>query len=354
MSKDQASPHFGHWSLGAVFALLALAAAAISLSLNIAFGLQTSVLAALVFALSDCAKIMLPMVSAALGRWDLRRRIAWGVAVAISVTAALSSLLEGEAQRLKDSQTAAHLARDARAGIDRAQQELAAIKEPLSVTALRSLLDEARARADREAAPRRVRSQMRGGESGSRTACGAARDGRTPRGAASATRRGGKTAAKTNPETALGASDTLAALTGGDKARIATSHQHRDLHRHADHSGAARHLQRRWGCHPPAEPGPLGPFKTLRRNPKSLHRQHRHSAKSAKAVANRAYYLGRLEREFPALAARIHTGELSVYRASIKAGLRKPPARNWTQPDAYHSEPPKSGPKRTASRASAP
>jgi hypothetical protein len=31
-----------------------------------------------------------------------------------------------------------------------------------------------------------------------------------------------KSAATTNPETALGASDTLAALTGGDKTRIAT------------------------------------------------------------------------------------------------------------------------------------
>jgi hypothetical protein len=61
-------------------------------------------------------------------------------------------------------------------------------------------------------------------------------------------------------------------------------------------------------------------------------------AKPAKAVANRAYYLGRLEREFPALAARTRTGELSVYRASIEAGLRKPPARNWAQPDAYRSK----------------
>jgi hypothetical protein len=151
MTADHASPHFGHWCLGALFALLALFAGAISLSLNIAFGLQTSVVAALVFALSDCAKIMLPMVSAALGRWDLRRRMAWGVAVAISVTAALSSLLESEAQRLKDSDAAAHLARDARAGIDRARQDLAAIKEPLSTPALRALLDEARVRADREA-----------------------------------------------------------------------------------------------------------------------------------------------------------------------------------------------------------
>jgi hypothetical protein len=64
MSTDHGSPHFGHWCLGALFALLALAAGAIALSLNITFGLQTSVVAALVFTLSDCAKILLPMVSA--------------------------------------------------------------------------------------------------------------------------------------------------------------------------------------------------------------------------------------------------------------------------------------------------
>jgi hypothetical protein len=74
--------------------------------------------------------------------------------------------------------------------------------------------------------------------------------------------------------------------------------------------------------------------------------------KPAKAVANRAYYLSRLEREFPALAARTRTGELSVYRASIQAGLRKPPARNWAQPNAYHAKPLPSALKQTASRAS--
>jgi hypothetical protein len=58
--------------------------------------------------------------------------------------------------------------------------------------------------------------------------------------------------------------------------------------------------------------------------------------KPAKIVANRAYYLSRLEREFPVLAARIRTGELSVYRAAIEAGMRKPPARNWARPEAYH------------------
>jgi hypothetical protein len=105
-----------------------------------------------------------------------------------------------------------------------------------------------------------------------------------------------------------------------------------------------RNLWRSWSCSPPsaatalpssAGPGSLGLSKPLRRNPGNRAPVSASIAKPVKAVANRAYYLGRLEREFPALAARIHTSELSVYRASIEAGLRKPPARNWTQPDAY-------------------
>jgi hypothetical protein len=328
-----------------LFTLLALAAGAISLSLNIAFGLQTSVLAALVFALSDCAKIMLPMVSAALGRWDLRRRMAWAVAVAISVTAALSSLLESEAQRLKDNDAAAHLARDARADIDRARQDLAAIKEPLSTPALRSLLDEAKARADREAGrggcgPRCEAARAEAAQLVARLGMAERRE------AMQAQLVDARTAAMTNPETALGASDTLAALTGGDRTRIATLISIAIsiamliiLELLATFSGdGAAILRRAWLARPvqtaPAQSGKPAPVSA------SL-------AKPAKAVANRAYYLSRLEREFPALAARIHTGELSVYRASIEAGLRKPPARNWAQPDAYRVKPPKPALKQT-------
>jgi hypothetical protein len=326
-----------------LFTLLALAAGAISLSLNIAFGLQTSVVAALVFALSDCAKIMLPMVSAALGRWDLRRRMAWGVAVAISVTAALSSLLESEAQRLKDSQAAMHLARDARAGIERAHQELATINEPLNVTALRSLLDEAWARADREA-----------GHGGCGPKCEAARAEAAQlvarlgmaerREALQAQLANAQRAARTNPEAALGASDTLAALTGGDKARIATLISIAIsiamliiLELLATFSGdGAAILRRAW----------IGRFATAQPAMPEA------AAKPAKAVANRAYFLARLQRDFPALAARIEIGELSVYRASIEAGLRKRPARNWTKPEAYQPGEQKPAPK-TANQAAA-
>jgi hypothetical protein len=55
------------------------------------------------------------------------------------------------------------------------------------------------------------------------------------------------------------------------------------------------------------------------------------------AAGTRAYYLARLEREFPAIAKRVHAGEISVFRASVAAGLRKPPANGgkWTEPASY-------------------
>jgi hypothetical protein len=47
--------------------------------------------------------------------------------------------------------------------------------------------------------------------------------------------------------------------------------------------------------------------------------------------------LQRLEREFPAIAKRVYAGELSVYRASIEAGLRKAPKKNskWVWVESY-------------------
>lgn len=59
--------------------------------------------------------------------------------------------------------------------------------------------------------------------------------------------------------------------------------------------------------------------------------------KPAKAGGTREYYLGRLEREFPAIAARVYSGEISVYRACIDAGLRKAPKKStkWTKVDSY-------------------
>lgn len=60
------------------------------------------------------------------------------------------------------------------------------------------------------------------------------------------------------------------------------------------------------------------------------------AAKPAKP-GTKAYYAERLQREFPQLAKKVAGGEMSVYAASIAAGLRKPAAKasKWTKVDAY-------------------
>ena len=54
------------------------------------------------------------------------------------------------------------------------------------------------------------------------------------------------------------------------------------------------------------------------------------SLAKAGAIGTRAYYLQRLENEHPKLASQVRDGQLSVFRASIAAGLRKEPkTRKW-------------------------
>jgi hypothetical protein len=61
------------------------------------------------------------------------------------------------------------------------------------------------------------------------------------------------------------------------------------------------------------------------------------AAAKAPAAGTKAYYLQRLQRDFAPLAAKVAAGEMSVYAASIAAGLRKAPAKasKWTKADAY-------------------
>jgi hypothetical protein len=59
-------------------------------------------------------------------------------------------------------------------------------------------------------------------------------------------------------------------------------------------------------------------------------------AKSASGT--KTYYQQRLERDHPAIAKRVRDGELSVYKASVMAGIRKSPGKDWSKPGAYGIE----------------
>jgi hypothetical protein len=321
---DHSARPVGLRLLGILFALLALSAGMISLLINVSFGLQTSLVAAAVFGLSDGAKILLPMAAAALGGWNMRRRLAWLVAV-ISVAAALSSLLEDEAGRIQASKVAASVASAARAYEAHARQELAGIHELLPVAVLQRLADEAGAEAAREEAlggcGERCRMQKsRHSEYLARLGLAERRDALQKQLAASAVQ-------PANSEIALGAADALAALVGGDKFRIATMVSLAlsiamllILELLASLSGdAAMLLGKAAGLPSPTKTG------------SALQAAGRQIAKPIKVVPNRAYYLARLEHGHPQLAAQVHRGELSVHKASIEAGLRKAPTRRSGQ-----------------------
>jgi hypothetical protein len=58
---------------------------------------------------------------------------------------------------------------------------------------------------------------------------------------------------------------------------------------------------------------------------------------AGKVKTNREYWLGRLHRDHPALAAQVESGECSVYSACLQSGLRKPARKSakWTKVETY-------------------
>jgi hypothetical protein len=61
---------------------------------------------------------------------------------------------------------------------------------------------------------------------------------------------------------------------------------------------------------------------------------------AGKAKTDRAYWLARLHRDHPALAAQVESGECSVYSACLQSGLRKPARKSakWTKVETYLRE----------------
>lgn len=332
MKTDNSMPIAGQWVLGIFFGTLALSAGFISMQMNWQFGLQASVICGVIFVLSDCAKIALPIVAAALGGWDMRRRIAWAIAIGISITAALSALLQDQAQHMKDGQAISRTIEAAQQDAQRARHELQAISETASVSALQQITDAKQSAAEREA-----------GRDFCGPKCEALKDehvallerlGNAQRRDKLQARIDDATAAMAaTPEKANGMADSLADMTGGDKALIATVvyvlvsiAQLAILELIATFSGDAgmtiRNAMRRNrpAKRPQRDATPAQPVAT-----------------TAPKRATKAYYQERLEREFPAFADKVQRGELSVFAACVATGLRKPAnaKKDWTKLQAY-------------------
>ncbi len=334
---SKSPPGFGQYVLAIILGLLAIAAGGISLGMNVAFGLKTGLVMAAIFALSDCAKIILPMIDAAIGGSSAKRRLAKYVAVAISLIAATSYLLETQATRLIQSQVRTAAIADARTDVDRLRAELSTISEKRSPEAINAEI-EAHKQHKRWASTIECTDAT---VQESRLYCRAYNQLKAD--LATAERRnqlearlaGLKAAITDVPEEALGASNTLAGLTGGDVDQIAT---HEALVKAilmliileiiAMFSGDAgslfvRTYQMRKAHRQPVQQGPEADeteLKTDEISPK-------------KPAAS--YWMQRLSKVRPDLAAQVIAGEISCYRGCIKAGIRKQPAKKWTKAEDY-------------------
>jgi hypothetical protein len=332
MSKDMKPPEFGQYILAIILGLLAIAAGGISLCMNVAFGLKTGLVMAAIFALSDGAKILLPMIDAAFGRSSVKRRLAYLTAVAISVLAATSYLLETQATRLLQSQRVTAEISDARIDAERLRRELTLITEPLGVVALEKLEKEKRNAADREADRGGCKSICEGLKTEADVfleRLGMAKRRKLLEAKLNETTQ----AVQAKPVEALGGADIIAALTGGNKVKIA---QHEAIMKAilmlvileiiAMFSGDAGNL-----------------FIRTYRDRKAALQTTQSEADESAAIANEisskkpavSYWMQRLSRERSDIAARVIAGEFSCYRGCIEAGIRKRSAKKWTRTEDY-------------------
>ena len=74
--------------------------------------------------------------------------------------------------------------------------------------------------------------------------------------------------------------------------------------------------------------------KPVRKAAKSSEAETKASEISPKKPAQ-SYWMQRLSKVRPDLAARVIAGEMSCYRACIMAGIRKQPKAKWTKPEDY-------------------
>jgi hypothetical protein len=216
VKKYTQKTEISQYILACILGTLAIVAGGISLAMNVAFGAKTGIVMAAIFALSDGAKIILPMVNAALGGVSIKRKAAYSLAVVISIAAATSYLLEMQTARIREIQHREQARSGAERDIARIRKELSKITEPLGVPALQALVAAKGAAAQREA---------------NRGSCGPICEKLREEQAAltarlgQATRRGKlETMLKVKidqleriPAAALGSADTIAALTGINK-----------------------------------------------------------------------------------------------------------------------------------------
>ena len=304
MHTDLALPRWAKYAAGGVLLAVAVTAGGLSLSLNVSYGLEAGLAAGVTFGLAETAKIVIPIVAGVIG-WSLQMRITAAICVTVSLWCAVNYYADTQGRDLLTKQHGEKVYADAEKQIAELGAEAARLSSLASEEAkrggcrtnCRALTDEASSASQRLEAARESRAALTPVEpSGLAAMIAAASDANADHIA--------RSIGAVKAVMFLALLEALVWLSVPAMALLAM---------------VARYCK--------VEPEGIA-------TPVVVPTKARPAQKST-ASGTRSYYLQRLERAHPALAKRVLDGELSVYRACILAGLRKPPAKDWSKPAAY-------------------
>jgi len=303
-------PNWAKWTAGLALLAIALAAGTLGLVLNVSHGLEAGIAAGIAFGLADGAKVLIPLTAGMIG-WSRQMKMTAAVCVAVSLWSAVNVYLDGAGSAFLAKQQ----------GAEAYASQAKAITELEAEVARLTLLSAAEAK-----------------NKGCGKNCKAVNDQAAVARQQLADARQAR--AHTKPVEISGLAGLIAMASGASADGIARGIGAVKaalflllIEALVWLSMPAMALLKDAARREIAEEPVASPIE----EPASAMQVIAKAATMPAKAGTKAYYLQRLQKDHRALAAKIASGEMSVYAASIAAGLRKAPAKasKWTKADAY-------------------
>jgi hypothetical protein len=312
MTKDIKIPPWAKWAGGLTLLAIALTAGTLGLALNVAHGLEAGLIAGIAFGLADLAKISIPLVAGLIG-WSRQMKATAAICVAVSLWSAVNVYLDGAGAAILAKQHASEAYTDKAKAIAELEAEATRLSALAAQEAknrgcgpnCRALNEQASAARQRLQEARSAKAEAKPVEISGLAAIIAMASGAGQDGIARGIGAVKALLFLVLIEVLVWLSVPAMALLS--QARI------RDV---------------------AVELVAIEPVEIA----KPVAKPVMAIAKPA-ASGTKSYYLARLERDHPVIAKRVHGGELSVYRGSVEAGIRKPATvKKWTTIEDYLPE----------------
>jgi hypothetical protein len=286
---------------------IALTAGGLGLALNVAHGVEPGLAPAVAFGLADLAKITIPLVAGLIG-WSRQLKITAVIFNAVSLWSATNVYLDGAGAALLAKQHGVESYADKTKEIAGLELEVARLTTLASAEAgkggcgpnCRALNEQASVASGRLSAARQAKASAKPAEISSLAAILSMLNG--------------------------AGQDEIGRAIGVVKAALFLLLIEALVWLSVPAMTLLSQAARRDAIATPAATGPVA-TEFAKPCPATIF-----EVATPVAKGGRNYYAQRLQRGFPALAARVQAGELSVHAASILAGLRKPAVRKKLTP----------------------